>query len=298
MTPHRLTADRAETEVPANSAPEDHPRSPADHPNGPRFLSGQQQTMAAPPVLADPPGLEEATDGMELDAPALGRTTARLPQVPAPRLAAPPQPAVRTAAHGAYRRVVKPCSDRVGAAVGLVVLLPLLLVLTLAILLSMGRPVFFTQERVGQSGRRLNVVKFRTMRPDRRRRQESFTDIERRRTHKSDHDPRHTRLGRVLRRLSLDELPQLLNVVRGEMSLVGPRPELPEVVSRYRPWEHRRHEVRPGLTGLWQVTARGQGMMHEHVDLDVRYIETLSARTDLLILLRTLPVALGRRTGS
>jgi lipopolysaccharide/colanic/teichoic acid biosynthesis glycosyltransferase len=273
VTPQRLTADRAETEVPATSTPQDHPRSPADHPNGSRFLSGQQQTMAAPPVLADPPGLEEATDGMELDAPALGRTTARRLHIPAPRLVAPPQPAVRTAAHGAYRRVVKPCSDRVGAAVGLVVLLPLLLVLTLAILLSMGRPVFFTQERVGQSGRRLNVVKFRTMRPDRRRRQESFTDIERRRTHKSDQDPRHTRLGRVLRRLSLDELPQLLNVVRG-------------------------HEVRPGLTGLWQVTARGQGMMHEHVDLDVRYVETLSARTDLLILLRTLPVALGRRTGS
>jgi lipopolysaccharide/colanic/teichoic acid biosynthesis glycosyltransferase len=217
--------------------------------------------------------------------------------VPAPRqAAATPRTGSRTA--GFYLRAVKPIYDRVGAAIGLVLLSPVLMLLALAVLVSLGRPILFTQERVGLHGRPLHVVKFRTMRPDRRVRQQSFSEIERRRTHKSDNDPRHTRVGRIFRKLSLDELPQLVNVLRGEMSLVGPRPELPAVVDRYQPWEHRRHEVRPGLTGLWQITARGEGMMHERVDLDVRYVDTLSARTDAGILLRTLPAALGRRAGS
>jgi lipopolysaccharide/colanic/teichoic acid biosynthesis glycosyltransferase len=116
----------------------------------------------------------------------------------------------------------------------------------------------------------------------------------RRRNHKSPHDPRHTRLGRFLRRTSLDELPQLVNVIRGDLSLVGPRPELPEVVANYQPWQHARHWVRPGITGLWQVTERGSGEpMHEHVESDLRYIRSLSALTDLRILLLTIPVAMG-----
>jgi lipopolysaccharide/colanic/teichoic acid biosynthesis glycosyltransferase len=116
----------------------------------------------------------------------------------------------------------------------------------------------------------------------------------RRRNHKSPHDPRHTRLGRFLRRTSLDELPQLINVVRGELSLVGPRPELPEVVARYEPWQHARHWVKPGITGLWQVTHRSSGEpMHLHVDTDLRYVDKLSVATDLLILARTLPAILG-----
>jgi lipopolysaccharide/colanic/teichoic acid biosynthesis glycosyltransferase len=122
----------------------------------------------------------------------------------------------------------------------------------------------------------------------------------RRHNHKSPHDPRHTRLGRFLRRTSLDELPQLVNVARGELSLVGPRPELPEVVSRYESWQHARHFVKPGITGLWQVTERRSGEpMHLHVDTDLLYIRSVSPLNDLRILARTLPAALGgdRATG-
>ena len=116
----------------------------------------------------------------------------------------------------------------------------------------------------------------------------------RRRTHKTPDDPRHTRLGRFLRAYSLDELPQLVNVLRGELSLVGPRPELPEVVAGYEPWQHARHGVKPGLTGLWQTTDRASGEpMHLHVDRDLEYIERVSARTDLWILALTVPVLLG-----
>ena len=118
---------------------------------------------------------------------------------------------------------------------------------------------------------------------------------DRRQNHKSDDDPRHTRVGRFLRKSSLDELPQFWNVVRGDMSLVGPRPELVEIVARYEPWQHQRHVVKPGLTGLWQVSSRGAGMMHLHTDIDLEYIETMGSVTDLKILLRTVPATLRRR---
>jgi lipopolysaccharide/colanic/teichoic acid biosynthesis glycosyltransferase len=116
----------------------------------------------------------------------------------------------------------------------------------------------------------------------------------RRQTHKAPHDPRHTGLGRSLRALSLDELPQLVNVLRGELSLVGPRPELVEVVATYEPWQHARHTVKPGLTGLWQITERADHEpMHHHVDTDLRYIEQLSFWTDVRILLLTPLTLLG-----
>jgi lipopolysaccharide/colanic/teichoic acid biosynthesis glycosyltransferase len=133
---------------------------------------------------------------------------------------------------------------------------------------------------------------------DRRQDERRQHDRGRRRTHKAAHDPRHTPLGRFLRRYSLDELPQLLNVVRGDLSLVGPRPELPEVVETYAPWQHTRHQVKPGLTGLWQVTERQQHVpMHLHVATDLQYIDQLSPMTDLRILLRTPRVVLGRGLG-
>lgn len=116
----------------------------------------------------------------------------------------------------------------------------------------------------------------------------------RRQNHKSEHDPRHTRLGRLMRATSVDELPQLVNVLRGELSLVGPRPELPEVVARYEPWQHARHCIRPGLTGQWQISERGTGdPMHLHVDIDLDYVRKVSLGRDLFILALTLPAALG-----
>src|SRR2546423_826684 len=111
--------------------------------------------------------------------------------------------------------------------------------------------------------------------------------------HKCPQDPRHTRMGRLRRKRSLDELPQLVNVFGGEMSLIGPRPGLPEIVRLYEPWQHARHLVKPGLTGLWQVTERGNGtLMWQSTGPDIEYVERISFRTDVSILLRTLPALL------
>jgi lipopolysaccharide/colanic/teichoic acid biosynthesis glycosyltransferase len=193
-----------------------------------------------------------------------------------------------------YARLVKPACDRVVALVLVLVTLPLTAAVALAVRISMGSPVLFRQPRVGRGGVPFTVLKFRTMRPDRRARARPVVE-DRRVTHKSERDPRHTSVGRVLRAWSLDELPQLWNVVRGDMSLIGPRPELVEVVERYAPWQHQRHLVRPGITGLWQVSRRGDGLMHLHTDVDLEYVAGLSARHDLGILVRTLPAALARR---
>lgn len=192
-----------------------------------------------------------------------------------------------------YARIGKPVFDRTVATVLFVLTLPLLVLLALAVMIVIGPPVVFRQQRVGRGGHAFSVLKFRTMRPDRRLRRNPVTE-DRRTTHKTERDPRHTRLGRQLRKWSLDELPQLWNVVRGDMSLVGPRPELLEVVDRYEPWQCQRHLVRPGITGLWQVSKRGEGLMHLYTDVDLEYVATMSFRRDLGILLRTIPAALAR----
>jgi lipopolysaccharide/colanic/teichoic acid biosynthesis glycosyltransferase len=196
-----------------------------------------------------------------------------------------------------YTETIKPLTDRGLALLGLVVAAVPMALIALLVAASMGRPVLFRQSRVGLDGRPFEVLKFRTMRPDRR---SNRLDVihDRRLSHKSSGDPRHTALGRLLRRYSLDELPQLINVLRGEMSIVGPRPELEEVTSTYRPGLEQRHLVRPGLTGLWQISARGDGPMHEHGDWDLDYVEQVSFMTDIRIILKT-PIAMfGEHTGS
>ncbi len=197
---------------------------------------------------------------------------------------------------GPYRRVVKPIVDIVGTAVLLVLLLPVLLAVAVAVRVKLGKHVIYRQERMGRGGEPFVMYKFRTMRPDRRRAQVPFEGVDRRICHKRDDDPRHTPFGRFLRRSSLDELPQLWNVLKGNMSLVGPRPELPHVVAGYQPWQHQRHQVKPGLTGFWQVSERAGGLAYQGVDLDIRYLHELSLWTDVRVLLRTVPVTL-RRTG-
>jgi lipopolysaccharide/colanic/teichoic acid biosynthesis glycosyltransferase len=196
-----------------------------------------------------------------------------------------------------YRTVGKSAIDRSVAFLALLVLAPIVLVLALLVRLTLGKGVFYRQTRVGQGGRHFTVVKFRTMHADRRQRSADHDGPDRRVTHKTTADPRHTPFGRVLRRFSLDELPQLWNVLRGEMSLVGPRPELPLVVDRYHQWQHLRHLVKPGITGLWQVSERGDLEMHECVETDIEYVRRLSLVTDLSILARTIPAAV-RGTGS
>lgn len=191
-----------------------------------------------------------------------------------------------------YERLVKPGLDRVAAAILLVVTLPVLLLVALLIRLQLGSPVFFVQERVGKGGRPFRMLKYRTMNHDRRNSErDPYEGPERRYTHKSPNDPRHTKLGRFLRKSKLDELPQLVHVVAGQMSLVGPRPELAEVVAaRYEPWQHARHVVRPGVTGLWQVTADTDehGRMHLATDVDLRYILSAGLLLDLQIVFATI----------
>ena len=186
--------------------------------------------------------------------------------------------------------------DTVIAAVLLILLLPLLLVIAVAVKLSSPGPVLYLQPRIGRYGQPFDMLKFRTMGPDRRHHNAGPPDgtQERRRYHKTrqaGRDPRVTRVGRMLRRTSLDELPQLWNVLIGEMSLIGPRPEMPYLVAGYQSWQHARHLVRPGITGWWQVN-RSDGwlegvLMHEATDLDLYYVRRQSLWLDLQIVLRT-----------
>jgi lipopolysaccharide/colanic/teichoic acid biosynthesis glycosyltransferase len=173
-----------------------------------------------------------------------------------------------------------------------------MLVIALVVRARIGRPIIFRQTRVGRGGMTFTLYKFRTMTADRRLGDLSTDNDERRLSHKRADDPRLTAAGRVLRRWSLDELPQLWNVLRGEMSLVGPRPELPSIVRRFEPWQHERHMVKPGLTGYWQVYARGDGrLMHELTELDIAYVHSVGLRTDLKVLLLTVPAMTGLKKG-
>jgi len=190
--------------------------------------------------------------------------------------------------------LVKRGMDIVGAVIGLVLGAPLLALITLAIWLGSPGPIVFRQARVGMGGKRFEMYKFRSMREG------AEAELERLRelnevdgfTFKIRDDPRLTRVGRFLRRTSLDELPQLWNVLCGEMSLVGPRPPIPAEVSRYMEWHKKRLEVRPGMTGLWQVSGRSLLSSDEMVLLDVYYIENWSLWLDFKILLRTIPQVL------
>lgn len=176
--------------------------------------------------------------------------------------------------------------DVVGAGLALVLLAPVLAGLALAIWLSMGRPVFFRQERPGFQGRPFRILKFRTMRDVRDARGNLLPDGQ-----------RLTRLGAWLRRTSLDELPELWNVLRGDMSLVGPRPLLMRYLPYFRPRERLRFEVRPGITGLAQVSGRNCLGWDQRLELDARYVENLTLGQDLRILGRTI-LAVLRREGA
>ena len=196
-----------------------------------------------------------------------------------------------------YQRFMKPTIDRVGGIFFSVLALPVLMIVVPLIWWKMGRPAIFKQTRVGLHGKEFTVYKLRTMLPDRRHNVIPWDGKDRRMNHKSPDDPRHTPLGRFLRKWSLDELPQFWNVALGHMSLVGPRPELPALVANYEPWQHRRHEVKPGITGLWQVSERGDIPMHEATNIDVEYVESVSFGMDLRVLLMTVPAALGSNKG-
>jgi lipopolysaccharide/colanic/teichoic acid biosynthesis glycosyltransferase len=164
----------------------------------------------------------------------------------------------------------------------------------LMIILEDGRPVIFRQKRAGENGRLFDMLKFRTMirNAEQLQGQVEKRDEDGNTIYKSRNDPRVTRVGRILRRFSLDELPQFLNIVRGDMSLVGPRPELPALVEKYQPWQRKRFAVPPGLTGWWQVSGRSDKPMHLHTEEDLYYIQNYSIFLDIQILLKTAWVVL------
>lgn len=188
--------------------------------------------------------------------------------------------------------------DCLGAGVGLLLLTPLFLLLSLLIRLDSRGPVLFSQTRVGKDGEEFRCWKFRSM----------FVDAEARKAElaaanemaggvifKMKRDPRITRVGRFIRKASIDELPQLWNVLAGDMSLVGPRPPVPQEVAQYTPYERQRLAVKPGLTCFWQVSGRSDLPFDEQVKLDIHYTQVRCFRLDIELLLRTIPAVLFAR---
>ena len=170
------------------------------------------------------------------------------------------------------------------------VALPLMGLIALILKFDRSGAVLFRQARVGENGRTFNIIKFRTMtaNPDQLPIPDGAPETTQPYQIKSSADPRVTRIGRFLRRTSLDELPQLFNVLKGEMSLVGPRPELPELVKNYEPWQYKRFSVPPGMTGWWQVHGRSDRPLHLNTQDDLYYIENYSILLDILILIYTI----------
>jgi exopolysaccharide biosynthesis polyprenyl glycosylphosphotransferase len=187
------------------------------------------------------------------------------------------------------RRAAKELFDRASAGLALLLLAPLLLVIGVAIRLTSHGPALFRQTRVGKNGETFTVLKFRSMYVDAEARLAELRAVNEKDSvlFKIREDPRVTRLGRWLRRYSLDELPQLFNVLAGQMSLVGPRPPLPSEVAQYAGDVNRRLVVKPGLTGLWQVSGRSDLSWEESVRIDLRYVENWSLALDAMILWRT-----------
>lgn len=202
-----------------------------------------------------------------------------------------PMLGVREPSIRGWNRAVKRTVDVLVVSLGLVILSPLMALIALAIRLNSQGPVIFKQIRVGRDGEEFLVYKFRTMREDAEDTKGHLSDQNEAQgpIFKIRDDPRCTRVGRFLRRSSLDELPQLYNVLRGEMSLIGPRPPIPDEVKQYKPWQQRRLETSPGITGLWQVSGRSDLTFDEMVLLDLFYIENWSLLLDIKIALRTIP---------
>ncbi len=193
----------------------------------------------------------------------------------------------------AFKRVL----DVIGSGLGLILLAPVLLLTAWAIKLEDGGPVIFSQDRVGKKGKIFRMYKFRSMVVDAEAGKNELMDRNEagKIIFKIRHDPRITRVGWFVRRFSIDETPQLFNVLKGDMSLVGPRPALPDEVNKYSMSERRRLEVIPGITGLWQVKGRSEIDFQGQVGLDVQYIESQSFWGDIVILVKTIPTVLSGR---
>jgi lipopolysaccharide/colanic/teichoic acid biosynthesis glycosyltransferase len=196
-----------------------------------------------------------------------------------------------------WQLFIKRGIDVVGSMLLMVVLLPLLLVTALAVLVSSHGPVLYVHERIGRDGRPFRMLKFRSMRHEADDEREDVVHLNQATgpVFKIPDDPRMTRVGHVIRKLSIDELPQLVNVLVGDMSLVGPRPPLPDEYATYDDRERRRLAVTPGITCIWQVSGRSDLDFKTWVSMDLEYIETWTLRKDLEILARTVPAVVSGR---
>ncbi len=201
---------------------------------------------------------------------------------------------LRDPAIDGFQRLVKRLMDIFLSSLGLILASPVMLATALAIKLEDRGPIFYRAPRVGENGRLFHMLKFRSMVVDADRLLEKVKQVDEqgRLIHKTPHDPRVTRVGRFIRRTSIDELPQLLNVLKGEMSLVGPRPELPWLVEKYEPWQRKRFAVPQGITGWWQVNGRSDKPLHLHSEDDLYYIQNYSLWLDIQILWKTVFVVL------
>jgi len=202
---------------------------------------------------------------------------------------------LRDPALSPYQRLVKRAFDLIVGAVLTLLTLPIMAVVAVIIKLDSPGPVLFKQQRAGENGRPFTMYKFRSMSADAEQHRVLRYDETGNPVYKTPDDPRVTRVGKFLRRASLDELPQLFNVLKGDMSLVGPRPELPWLVEKYSPWQRKRFAVPQGMTGWWQINERADKPLHLHVEDDLYYIQNYSLLLDVQILWKTLPAVLKRK---
>jgi exopolysaccharide biosynthesis polyprenyl glycosylphosphotransferase len=195
------------------------------------------------------------------------------------------------------QRLLKRLMDIVLSVLSLIIMSPIFLIAAIAVKWQDGGSVFYKSERVGENGKPFWMLKFRSMKPNADKELEHLVqrDEEGNIIHKHAEDPRVTRVGRWLRRTSIDELPQLINVLKGEMSLVGPRPEMPWMVEKYQPWQRKRFAVPQGMTGWWQINGRSDAPMHLYTEHDLYYIQHYSLWLDIRILWKTIGVIIAGR---
>ena len=200
-----------------------------------------------------------------------------------------------------YYVVIKRLMDVVFSTIGLIVLSPIMLIVAVAIKLEdIKGPILFSQERVGYLGKTFKMYKFRSMYVDAEQRLQELQHLNEQTgpVFKIKDDPRITKVGKFIRKTSLDELPQLVNVLRGEMSIVGPRPALPREVKQYNAYQKQRLLVKPGITCIWQVSGRNNIGFDEWVELDLEYIKNQSLGLDIKLILQTIPALLGDHNAS
>jgi exopolysaccharide biosynthesis polyprenyl glycosylphosphotransferase len=188
-----------------------------------------------------------------------------------------------------YQRLVKRIFDIIIGTIIQILVFPIMILIALAIKIDSSGPIFYKSKRVGENGQLFRMYKFRSMVVDADKRLKDVIqhDEQGNIIHKTPDDPRVTRVGKFIRRTSLDELPQLFNVFKGEMSLVGPRPEIPTLVEQYKPWQRKRFAVPQGITGWWQVNGRSDKPMHLHTEDDIYYVQHYSLLLDIQILVKT-----------